>query len=266
MTSSHEPAAGPADQALARAAGGGRAGPLVCRDLLSPGQREQALAVAGQLYPAMLGYPGWLAAFGSDPIEQVNTQVSRIVGEVAAVELPDLPPIRSELDEVRPGLRRAVVLCDELYAANEVAIGQLIGAVAVMELARDLAQADAGPGDATVDDPERRAERERITELVRVLEVRIAEGRQRLFVAWSTSRQLRHLRALHDRLDQLLAAPRVGSPTAAPAIEEAFRLGRQRRAEVLAALVAAQAALLGPPEHLDRAVVDLIGKAQPPDD
>jgi uncharacterized protein YaaN involved in tellurite resistance len=101
-----------------------------------------------------------------------------------------------------------VVLCDELYKANEAAIGQLIGAIAVMELVRDVALADAQSIKIVPGTPDERDLQERlslVTEFIQALEVRINEFQQRLFVAWSTSPQVRNIRTLNYGLGQRLA-------------------------------------------------------------
>ena len=193
-----------ADAALARLVSRGDPRALVCKDLLTPAQREQATHVAKQLYPAMLSNTDQLATFGGTAIEQVNAQVNRIFREVGPVDIPELTQIMREVNdrmrefrrkydpriprsarrstsssdaikglfrrgrdmlemlfedaryverqldriagtlaEKQQHLKRNVVLCDELYRANEAAIGQLIGAIAVMELIRDAAVAEA---------------------------------------------------------------------------------------------------------------------------
>ncbi|WP_117210943.1 toxic anion resistance protein [Allorhizocola rhizosphaerae] len=244
-------------------------GELVCADLLTPAQREQARALAGQVYPQMLANTETLAQFGSGAIEQVNAQVQRIFREVGPVKIPELtaimhqindrmrdfrrrydpsdPKVREAFDKFmdavkglfRRGrdlvemlfeearsvekqldriagtlveklqqLKRNVVLCDELYRANEAAISQLAGVIAVMELVRDLAVADARGITIDPSDVDRRDKEERLsrlTEFIQAIEVRINEFQQRLFVAWSTSPQVRNIRLLHYGLGQRLA-------------------------------------------------------------
>jgi uncharacterized protein YaaN involved in tellurite resistance len=77
-----------------------------------------------------------------------------------------------------------------------------------MELVRDEAVADARSIVVTLGTPDERAVRERqslITEFVQAIEVRIGEFQQRLFVAWSTSPQVRNIRTLNYGLGQRLA-------------------------------------------------------------
>ncbi|MBV1855244.1 toxic anion resistance protein [Catellatospora tritici] len=260
---------GSADKALAAVAHAGDPRQLVCADLLTPAQREQALSLAKQTYPQMLADTDKLANFGNGAIDQVNTQVQRIFREVGPVKIPELtqimhdindrmrdfrrkydpadPKVRETFDkfmdsikgifrkgrdlvemlfeearsveqqldriagtlvEKQQQLKRNVVLCDELYKANEAAIGQLVGVIAVMEQVRDLALAEAksihiDPNDLDKRDKEERLAR--VTEFIQAIEVRINEYQQRLFVAWSTSPQVRNIRSLHYGLGQRLA-------------------------------------------------------------
>ncbi|MFY1636023.1 toxic anion resistance protein [Solwaraspora sp. WMMB335] len=264
-----EPEAGSADTALTAAAAVSEPRALVCKDLLSPAQIQQAEAAAKQLYPMMLANTDQLASFGNSAIDGVNSQVTRIFREVGHVNIPELTDIMHELNDrmrrfrrkydpsdpkVRETfnkfsesirglflkgrdllemlfeeaktveqqldkvagqlsdkqrqLKRNVVLCDELYKANETAIGQLVGAIAVMELIRDVALEDArsaGIVPGTPDEHDRRERLSLITEFIQALEVRINEFQQRLFVAWSTSPQVRNIRTLNYGLGQRLA-------------------------------------------------------------
>jgi uncharacterized protein YaaN involved in tellurite resistance len=119
-----------------------------------------------------------------------------------------LDKIAGTLAEKQQQLKRNVVLCDELYQANESAIGQLVGAIAVMELVRDAALAEARSiviDPAAADRREREEYQSRVTEFIQAIEVRINEYQQRLFVAWSTSPQVRNIRTLNYGLGQRLA-------------------------------------------------------------
>jgi uncharacterized protein YaaN involved in tellurite resistance len=260
---------GTADAALAQVVSTGEPRTLVCKNLLSPPQQEQALTVAKQMFPTMLANTDQLATFGTSAIEQVNVQVNRIFREVGPVDIPELtqimhqvndrmrdfrrkydpkdPKVRESFDKFadaikglfRKGrdmlemlfedarsveqqldriagtlaqkqqqLKRNVVLCDELYKANEGAIGQLVGAIAVMEMIRDVAVAEAQSITIDPNAPDRRNAEEyqsRVTEFIQAIEVRINEYQQRLFVAWSTSPQVRNIRTLNYGLGQRLA-------------------------------------------------------------
>lgn len=123
----------------------------------------------------------------------VEQQLDRIAGQLATKQME---------------LKRNVVLCDELYKANEASISQLVGVIAVMEAVLEQAhqQADAIVVDpAAADSREKQEERARITEFIMALQTRINEFQQRLFVAWSTSPQIRNIRTLHYGLGQRLA-------------------------------------------------------------
>lgn len=113
-------------------------------------------------------------------------------------------------------LRTNVALCDELYRQNEAAIVQLVGVIAVMEEVRDLALAHAGKIETelrgmTKGTPQHRDKEEELSnvrEFLGEIEIRINEFIQRLFVAWSTSPQVRNIRkislGLATRLDLLV--------------------------------------------------------------
>ena len=393
-----KPPSGSADAALARLVSSGDPRTLVCKELLTPAQREQAANIATQLYPAMLSNTDQLATFGGTAIEQVNAQVNRIFHEVGPVDIPELtqimrevndnmrefrrkydpkdPKIRETFDkfmdavkglfrrgrdmlemlfedarsverqldriagtlaEKQQHLKRNVVLCDELYRANEAAIGQLIGAIAVMELIRDAAVLEARSITIDSADPNRREKEEhqsRVIEFTQAIEVRINEFQQRLFIAWSTSPQVRNIRSLNYGLGQRLAllvnltiptmkltiaqwglllqanqaagmqqavadgandvlsayasasgtavpkiAKLIQTPTVRPetilevaasidaqakGIEDAVRYGQQRRAEVVTAIVTAQESMSASSQRLNKAVVELVAKAQRP--
>lgn len=133
--------------------------------------------------------------------------VEMLFEEARSVER-QLDHIAGTLAEKQQQLKRNVVLCDELYKANEAAIGQLIGVIAVMELVRDQAVAESrsirvDPGDPASRDREEQLAR--ITEFISAIEVRINEYQQRLFIAWSTSPQVRNIRSLNYGLGQRLA-------------------------------------------------------------
>lgn len=123
----------------------------------------------------------------------IEQQLDRIAGQLATKQRE---------------LKRNVVLCDQLYAANEAAIAQLIGTIAVMEASRDMAVENARSIVIEPGDPQAREKQEqvaRILDVASALEVRVNEFQQRLFVAWSTSPQIRNTRSLHFGLGQRLA-------------------------------------------------------------
>ena len=87
--------------------------------------------------------------------------VEMLFEEARSVE-QQLDRIAGTLVEKQQQLKRNVVLCDELYKANEAAIGQLIGVIAVMELVRDLAVAEAAAIRIDPADVDRRDKEERL--------------------------------------------------------------------------------------------------------
>ena len=133
--------------------------------------------------------------------------VQMLFEEARSVE-QQLDRVAGQLSSKQMELKRNVVLCDELYKANEAAISQLVGVIAVMEAVLEEARDHA---DSLVVDPsrpdhrEKQEERARVTDLMMALQTRINEFQQRLFVAWSTSPQIRNIRSLHYGLGQRLA-------------------------------------------------------------
>lgn len=133
--------------------------------------------------------------------------VQMLFEEAQSVE-KQLDRIAGELTTKQREMRRNVVLCDELYKANEQAISQLVGTIAVMEATRDQAVAALDQAVVRPDDPNKRdveEQRAQLAEFIQAMEVRINEFQQRLFVAWSTSPQVRNTRSLHYGLGQRLA-------------------------------------------------------------
>ena len=141
-------------------------------------------------------------------IFQRGRDIVEMLFEEAQTVEKQLDRIAGELTTRQREMRRNVVLCDELYKANEEAISQLIGTIAVMEAVRDQAVAALDQAVISPDDPNQRdieEQRSRLAEFISAMEVRINEFQQRLFVAWSTSPQVRNTRSLHYGLGQRLA-------------------------------------------------------------
>lgn len=137
---------------------------------------------------------------GRDVVEMLFEQAQSVEKQ--------LDRVAGQLIDKQRELRRNVVLCDELYRANEVAISQLVGTIAVMEAIRDQALAAITSIEISPDDPDKRSKEEQraqLADFLSALEVRINEFQQRLFVAWSTSPQVRNTRSLHYGLGQRLA-------------------------------------------------------------
>jgi len=141
-------------------------------------------------------------------IFQRGRDIVEMLFEEAQTVEQQLDRIAGELTTRQREMRRNVVLCDELYKANEDAISQLIGTIAVMEGVRDQAVTALDQAVISPDDPNHRdieEQRSRLSEFISAMEVRINEFQQRLFVAWSTSPQVRNTRSLHYGLGQRLA-------------------------------------------------------------
>ena len=120
-----------------------------------------------------------------------------------------LDKLTADLEDKRGELRHNVAMCNQLYAANETAITNLVVTIAAMEYVLDDAQAAAAA--IVVDDsaPDARAQREKrdvlTNEFIPALENRIGEFKQRLFVAWATAPQIRNIRMVSFGLGQRLA-------------------------------------------------------------
>lgn len=141
-------------------------------------------------------------------IFQRGRDVVEMLFEEAQTVEKQLDRIAGQLTTKQHELRRNVVLCDELYKANEQAISQLVGTIAVMEQVRLQGLAALDQMIIDPNDPKKRdveEQRSRMTDFLAAMEVRINEFQQRLFVAWSTSPQVRNTRSLHYGLGQRLA-------------------------------------------------------------
>jgi uncharacterized protein YaaN involved in tellurite resistance len=118
-----------------------------------------------------------------------------------------LDSLKAQLIEKQGELRLNVARCNEIYAANEDAIKNMVVYIAMMEALRD--EAVAAQQAIVIDDSDpqvrdKREKRDRITEWIGQLEVRTGEFKQRLFVAWATSPQIRNIRSISWGLAQRL--------------------------------------------------------------
>ena len=120
-----------------------------------------------------------------------------------------LDKLTADLEDKRAELRQNVAMCNQLYAANETAVTNLVVTIAAMEFVLDDATAAAAA--IVIDDsaPDARAQREQrdtlTTEFIPALSNRIGEFKQRLFVAWATAPQIRNIRMISFGLGQRLA-------------------------------------------------------------
>jgi uncharacterized protein YaaN involved in tellurite resistance len=120
-----------------------------------------------------------------------------------------LDKLTADLEDKRGELRHNVAMCNQLYAANEQAITNLVVTIAAMEFVLDDAQAAAQAivvDDSAPDAREQREQRDVLTnEFIPALMNRIGEFKQRLFVAWATAPQIRNIRMVSFGLGQRLA-------------------------------------------------------------
>ena len=152
--------------------------------------------------------------------EQWKGGIGRFFGKAKTlVELlmEDVTSLERQIDRVGRDLKgrqytllRNVSYYDILYEENEVEIQKLIYVIGVMELIRDLAAQQAQKiitGDATLGD-RRGEQRSTLTDLATNMEVKIAEYKGRLLIAWATSPQVRTMRTLNvgmaERINELL--------------------------------------------------------------
>jgi len=118
-----------------------------------------------------------------------------------------LDSLKADLIEKQGELRLNVARCNEIYSSNETAIRNMVVYIALMECMWD--EAEAAKSAIVIDDAdpqvrERREERDRLVAWIGQLEVRTGEFKQRLFVAWATSPQIRNIRSISWGLAQRL--------------------------------------------------------------
>ena len=118
-----------------------------------------------------------------------------------------LDSLKADLIEKQGELRLNVARCNEIYAANETAIRNMIVYIALMECIWD--EANAAKDAIVIDDSDpqvrdKREQRDRLVAWIGQLEVRTGEFKQRLFVAWATSPQIRNIRSISWGLAQRL--------------------------------------------------------------
>lgn len=144
---------------------------------------------------------GWIAKmFG-----RAHTMLEMLLEDISSIE-KNLDRVEGQLSKQQEKLVRNASWYDNIYVENEAEIGKLIYAIGVMELIRDLAANEAASievGDASLGD--RGGERQAaIAEFANNMEVKIAEYKGRLFVAWATSPQVRMMRTLNIGLAEKL--------------------------------------------------------------
>lgn len=123
-----------------------------------------------------------------------------------------LDKIAAKLVERKRQLDANVALCDQLYLQNEAAIKQLVGVIAILEQIREesLAHAEALRQEAEglpAGSQQRRDKEEElrnVTEFLDDINIQTNEFIQRLYVAWTTSPQIRNIRKISYGLSQRL--------------------------------------------------------------
>jgi uncharacterized protein YaaN involved in tellurite resistance len=142
-------------------------------------------------------------------IGQAKTLVELLMEDVQSIE-GQIDKVGRDLTGRQLTLLRNVSYYDVLYEENEAEILKLIYVIGVMELVRDMAAQRAASievGDANLGD-RRGEQRAKLAELSSNMEIKIAEYKGRLMVAWATSPQVRMMRTLNvglaERLNELV--------------------------------------------------------------
>jgi uncharacterized protein YaaN involved in tellurite resistance len=170
----------------------------------------------------------------------VKTQIEMLIDEVQPVR-KRLENVETELSGKQLQLLRNVGYYDQLYDENEAEILKLIYVIGAMELIRDLAAKRAAAiieGDASLGD-RKGEEKAKVVELSTNMEIKIAEYKGRLMVAWATSPQVRAMRTLNvglaERINELI---NVTIPTMKATILQWEMLVQSKDADELAKAVA----------------------------
>lgn len=136
---------------------------------------------------------------------RAHTMLEMLMEDVKSIE-SNLNNVADTLEGKQEQMMKNVSWYDQLYSENEKEIGKLIYVIAVMELITELAAKEAAGikvGDASLGD--RGAEKQaNIADFATNMEVKTAEYKGRLFVAWATSPQCRMMRTLNVGLAQKL--------------------------------------------------------------
>lgn len=120
--------------------------------------------------------------------------------------MADMQSVDSQLDAFardiatrKQEMLRNIGYLDQLYAENESAVFGLIYVIAVMEQIVELAkqQAQAIPPDDQSTGNKNAELKQRYADLILQMNVKVGEYKGRLFVAWSTSPQVRMMRVLN---------------------------------------------------------------------
>lgn len=142
-------------------------------------------------------YAEWKGGIGRF-FGNAKTLVELLMEDARSIE-DQIDRVAAQLKEKREQMLRNVAYYDELYKENDKEIAKLIYAIGVMELIRDLAVQDVQSivvGNEQLGD-RKGEEKARKAEFVSNMDVKIAEYKGRLFVAWATSPQMRMMRTLN---------------------------------------------------------------------
>lgn len=118
-----------------------------------------------------------------------------------------LDDLEADLLEHQAELRDNVENCNQLYEANEDAIKKMVIYIALMEAMHEVATEQLEAiviDDSAADARDLRERRDALAQWIGMLEVREGEFKQRLFVAWATSPQIRNIRSISWGLAQRL--------------------------------------------------------------
>ena len=110
-----------------------------------------------------------------------------------------LEGIKTDLEQRKIELIKNVGYLDRLYVENEQAIYQLMFAIAVMENIAEQArnQQRSIPDDDATTGRRNQEAKQQLSDLILQMDVKIAEYKGRLWVAWTTSPEVRMLRLLN---------------------------------------------------------------------
>lgn len=189
--------------------------------------------------PAVLKkYENWKGGIGRF-VRRGKTMLELLMEDVTSIET-QINKVGTQLKGRQLMLMDNVGHYDQLYIENEAEIGKVIYAIAVMELIRDLAAqraADMVIGDASIGD-RGLEQRSQVTDLVSNMEIKIAEYKGRLFIAWGTSPSVRNMRTLNvglaERINELLC---VTIPTMKATIVQWRMLAQTEEAARMAEVV-----------------------------
>ncbi len=143
-------------------------------------------------------YDEWESSFVKKWFRKGRNYVQAMLVDMQSVDT-QLEKILKDLNQHKMQAMRNIAYLDQLYGENEVAIFQLISAIAVMECIAEQARqqvATIPPDDPTTGN--KNAElKQRYADLILQMDVKIGEYKGRLWVAWATSPQVRMMRVLN---------------------------------------------------------------------